>query len=116
MAELFGINFPTLMNDVFGGSELLDCTVSASAKASDGQGGFTMTYATPVAGKGVITDFSDFARAQGIPATDRSILIIQGSLAATPKRGDRVTILGQTYDIINVKQDPGEATWELQAR
>jgi hypothetical protein len=112
---LFNIDLPGIINSAMG-SLVLDATITPSTRTPDGQGGQTLNYGTPVAAKGFVDTYSDFARLSGVPATDRKIIILAASTTAVPKQGDRVTIEGRTYDIIAVNKDPASATYELQAR
>jgi hypothetical protein len=110
----------TIANDALGGI-LLDVSVAPKVVTNTAPGKFADSWPVAHGGKGFVEDYSDFARASGIPATDRKVVLLAKSLLAsgaelTPKRGDRVTAEGRTYDVIEVGRDPAGATWELQAR
>lgn len=48
---------------------------------------------------------------------DRKILLLASSApGVTPKPGDRIVAEGVTYVVIDIKRDPADATWQLQAR
>lgn len=112
----------TIVNDALGGT-LLDMTIApvVQTPVSGKPGKFTQSWPVAHACKGMIADYSDFARANGMPATDRQIVVLANSYRdqngdlLTPKRGDRAT-LGRTYDVINVGTDPATAHWALQVR
>ena len=113
--QLFDLDFPGILNDAMG-PLLLDATISQATRASDGQGGFLMSYGSAIAASGFIDDYNDFARLSGVPATDRKITILAASTTVVPAQGDRITIEGNTYDAIAVSRDPATATYEIQAR
>lgn len=111
---------PEIISDATSELVFKDVTLNIKgAGVSDGQGGFTYP---PVAKacRGMITEYSDFARSQGgIPAGDRKGLILAASLESgvTPKPGQSFTgDDGVTYSIIDVKRDPSSSVWTLQCR
>ncbi len=103
------------MLDAALGEVMLSVTLRKPTRVSDGQGGFTSGFAEHAA-KGFVEDYSDLARANGIPGTDRKIVILAKSTAVTPARDDEVTLRGRTYRVVAVASDPALATYELQAR
>ncbi len=119
--DLLDGDIAAIANDALGGI-LLDVTVAPKVVTGIGPGKFVASWPVAHPGKGFVKDYSDFARASGIPATDRKIVVLAKSLLdgsgteVAPMRGDLVTVRGRTYDIIDVKRDPAGATWELQAR
>ena len=110
-----------IANDALGGL-LLDLTVAPKVVTGIGPGKFADSWPVAHPGKGFVEDYDDFARASGIPATDRKIVILANSLLdgggaeMAPARGDRVAAEGRTYDIIEARRDPAGVTWELRAR
>ena len=92
--------------------------IKPGARTSDGRGGFVTGPAVNHACKALVEDFSDLARAGGVPVTDRKLIVLGTSLPANayPARDDRFTVEGRTYSIIAVSRDPAGATWECQAR
>lgn len=116
MAVLFGIDFKELFGDIFGGDQLLDITIEPVTWSSDSQGGQSEAYASSISAKGVFGEWSDFNRLSGIPATDRLVIVIASTASTAPKKGDRITIEDNTYTVIAVQRDPGEATYECQLR
>jgi hypothetical protein len=49
-------------------------------------------------------------------STDVKIVIVATSLAVEPVPGDRITIRGKTYHVIQVSTDPAQACWTCQGR
>lgn len=97
-------------------SLLLDATYHAVALTDNGVGRFTETE-TDHATKGFVDTYSDFTIANGgAQAGDYKITVIQLQLTPTPAIGDRITIDGQKYKIVAIKEDPASATWEFKAR
>lgn len=96
------------------------------AQVSDGQGGYVSGPPTSHPCKALVTDYDDSRRASlGIPATDRLVLILGGSLPAgvIPAKGHKVTapdpakgLAPSTFDVIAKTGDPAAALYELQAR
>ena len=67
--------------------------------------------------KGMVDTYSDYAVANSlVDAQDRKILILASSLSITPTNGDKVTIRGATYTVLEVKTDPALSVWELRAK
>ena len=95
-------------------------------RISDGQGGWMTGDPTNHACKALITDYSDYRRISlGIPATDRQVLVLGGSLPAgvIPAKGHQITAPDpsnggtmRTFDVIAKTGDPASALYKLQAR
>ena len=67
--------------------------------------------------KGLVDTYSAYERQNTlIQAGDVKVLLLATSLAITPTAGDKVTIRGVAYNIIDVSTDPAKAVWVLQAR
>ena len=47
---------------------------------------------------------------------DAKLTLRQADLAITPALGDKVSINGVSYSILNISSDPANATWTLQLR
>ena len=50
---------------------------------------------------------------------DRRITLLGDTIAAgtvVPEQGDKITIEGRVYKVVNVRRDPDAATYECQAR
>lgn len=68
-------------------------------------------------GNGFIDDWDASYLASGlVERADVKIVIIATSIAIVPDTGDRVTVRGKTYSVLNVSADPALATYTLQAR
>ena len=52
----------------------------------------------------------------GIKPTDIKTIILANELSATPNIDEHIIDGSTKYKIIKVKQDPAQATWELQCR
>lgn len=93
-----------------------DATIGVPTLVSDGEGGFTSTYAE-TAVKALRIDYTlDYRTRNQIPETDVSIIVLRFGVAMTPGTDHRVTIGGRTFSVIAVETDPTDATWTLQAR
>ena len=122
MVQLFGVDIAQILNDAIS-SGLLDLTVielvDSVLDPSDPTAAPTRTPINHI-GKGILSDFSDFHREDTtILDGDRKITIIANSLVPfiKPIPGFRITISGQTYDIVGpVETDPAEATFVCQVR
>lgn len=97
--------------------KLLTGTLSHSeGSGADEYGDPTSTVTTEYACQGFIEDYSLYYRATaGIPDGDVRIVIFAQSLSATPTKDDKITMRDQQYQIRQVRSDPAQATWELQA-
>lgn len=72
---------------------------------------------TDYAGSGWVDDWDASYLASGlVERADVKIIIIATSIAIVPDTGDRVTVRGKTYSVLNVSADPALATYTLQAR
>lgn len=96
--------------------EFRDCVLSTATLTSDGEGGFTTTYAD-TAVKALRVEYTlDYRVRNQIPETDVSVIALRFGVEATPTTDSRVTLQGVTYSVIAVATDPADATWTLQAR
>lgn len=67
--------------------------------------------------KAIVENYSDRYRAEGLVGVkDRKVLVLADSLDVTPIAGDRVTISGITFTVVDVRTDPATAVWVLQGR
>lgn len=93
---------------------------------SDGQGGQIPQDLVSHPCKALVADYSDYRRISlGIPATDRQVLVLGGSLPAgvIPAKGHKITAPDpsnggamRTFDVIAKTGDPASALYKLQAR
>jgi hypothetical protein len=91
------------------------------ARTPDGRGGYTAGTATDCACRGLILDYSDFARAASAGAItdkDRKALIVSRSLESgiAPAVGDTITEGASGWRVVRVVRDPAGATYEVQLR
>jgi len=110
-------DMPGLINGALG-AIAEDITLTQSdGLVADGQGGWTQGTTTDYAGKGFIEDYTDKERLEGgVPETDRKILLLADSVNTEPSPQDRITVRGQTYQVIMGKTDPAQAVYVLQVR
>jgi hypothetical protein len=47
---------------------------------------------------------------------DRRLLCHQADLPVSPKLTERLTLDGQTWEVVGIEEDPAEAVWMLQIR
>jgi len=96
-----------------------DATLTRITKgASDGMGGYAQTTATDAC-KALVTEYTAWQRqALGIPSNERKILILAATLNSgmAPKPGDRITIQGREWSIVEVSSDPANATYEARGK
>lgn len=94
-------------------------------QVSDGQGGYVSGQPIPHPCKALVTDYDVYRRPQGVPASDRLILVLGGSLPAgvIPAGGHKITapdpakgLALSTFDVIAKTGDPAAALYELQGR
>lgn len=66
--------------------------------------------------EGFVETFSAYYRAQAnIPDTDVKILLIAGLIDTVPRKDDKVSFRGKTYQVRRVLDiDPAEASYQLQ--
>lgn len=68
-------------------------------------------------GNGFVDDWdASYLASSLVERGDVKIIIIATSIAIVPDTGDRVTVRGKTYSVLNVSADPALATYTLQAR
>jgi hypothetical protein len=72
---------------------------------------------TDFACNGFIDDWdASYLASSLVERGDVKVVIIATSIAIVPDTGDRVTVRGKTYSVLNVSADPALATYTLQAR
>jgi hypothetical protein len=101
------------------GGDNWDITLKVKAAATKDAYGVTTQSTTSYTGRGFLEDYSDAQRlAGGFPSTDRKIILFDSSFTAgiDPAAGDIITAESTDYEIITIKRDPAEATWECRAR
>jgi len=118
---LFGVNISGLINQHIGPG-VNDCTltkVTPGARTAGQLTGGTNPTSTTHAAKGFL-DNLDKNRLEGSLVEDGDVLIgiVGDSIVGgeVPRPGDRVTILGNTYNVIQVEVDPAQALYECVGR
>lgn len=119
--NLFGVNISGIINSAIGPG-VLDATLlkrtPGSRTPGDVTSGTNPTEA-PFAAKGFTDDYTDRQiDGTNVLIGDRKITLLGDSIAGLtiPEPGDRVTIEGQTWTIVDVDRDPDAATYECQSR
>jgi hypothetical protein len=80
-------------------------------------------YGDPVPGidqsfhcEGFPDNYDDaYRKAAGIPETSVKLILIAGNTTTDPRKTDKVTFRGITYEILKVKTDPALAHYECEA-
>lgn len=67
--------------------------------------------------KAIVEKYAERFRLEGlVEQNERKVLILSDSLSVTPEPGNRVTISGITFTILEVQTDPATAVWECKGR
>lgn len=67
--------------------------------------------------RGIHEEYAEKFRLEGlVEQGDRKVMILADSLSVEPKAGDKITIRGETFNVIDVATDPAKATWTCRAR
>lgn len=67
--------------------------------------------------KAIVEQYAERYRLDGSAKQDeRKVLILADSLSVTPAIGNRITISGITFTIIEVQTDPARAVWDCRGR
>jgi hypothetical protein len=121
MPRLFGVDIAAEINRGLGPG-LLDATltvVTGAARTAGSLTGGTNPTTTSHTAKGFLDDYKDF-QIDGtiVQRGDRMVVLLGASIdpAAVPTAGDRVTIEGESFNIVNVERDPAAATYTMQVR
>lgn len=119
--KLFGIDVSGLINKHISPG-VFDATlikVAVGTRTGGQLTGGTNPTGTPYAARGFV-DKLDHNRFKGTLVEDEDVLVvlIGDSIASAqvPGPGDRVTLLGTTYNIVEVFTDPALASYECVAR
>lgn len=111
---IFGTDIAQIVNDTFAGNLHPLTLHKITQGAPDAYGTPTVTTADH-AGEGVRTSWkSSIVLNRGYPADVVKIIMLQNGIV-TPTKTDEVTILGGRFRIIDIEQDPVNATWSLAA-
>lgn len=111
--EIFGVDIAAVVNDAFAGN-LHPLTLYRISRTVDDYGVSTEA-ATTYPGEGVRGKWStQTVLAKGWPTDVAKITILQNGIA-TPQKGDQVEILGERWRVLDIEQDPVNATWTVAA-
>lgn len=118
--NLFGANISGILAKALGPSFLAATLtkVTPGTRGSDLTAG-TQPTSTGYAAKGIVSDYT-LREIDGtsVLTQDKKILLLGDTIASgqVPSVGDRVTIEGKSYRVINVTRDPDAATYTCQGR
>lgn len=120
MTTLFGVNIAALIHQNMSAG-LLPLTLVVVTPGTRTPGALsdgTQPTTTSSTGRGIKQAVSKFRDDDLTRAGDVEILIITDSLSppAVPKSGDRITMSGSTFYVVQVKSDPADATFSCLAR
>ncbi len=110
--EIFGVDIAATVNDAFAGN-LHPITLYRISRTVDAYGEPVENAITHTGGEGVRGKWdTKTVIARGWPADTAKILMTQNGIEA-PQKGDQVEILGERWRIIDIAQDPVNATWAI---
>lgn len=90
--------------------------LSGARLEDDGAGGWQEATQTSYSGLGFMEAFTAQDRLAGIPENARKIIVLANSIDIEPKPQDKVTMRGETLDIVTVDKDPAQATYTLMVK
>jgi hypothetical protein len=116
-------DLPDLINDALGDTfrdAVLYRDAAGTGPVYDPGAPTTTTYAC----KAIHDQWGAFYRGNGLVSVeDRKVLVLAASLAVVPRSGDRISLEGQTFEIVSagegqpgVTTDPAKAVWTLRVR
>lgn len=109
--SLFGVDIKAIVLGNLAG-QLRPATLHKRT-ATVGAYGETISSDTNHAGEGVRLKWkTEIAHVRGYPLDAAKILLLQNGIP-TPSKEDHVTISGERFRIIDIEQDPVDATWTL---
>lgn len=112
---IFGVDIAQIVNDTFRGN-LLPLTLTKIVDGGTDDYGEPITTTQAYDGEGVRSNWkASVALAKGYPTNAVMILVMQNGIMPEPTLVDTITIMGDTYRIIDISKDPVDATWTLAA-
>lgn len=111
--EIFGVDIAATVGAALGGN--LHPLSLYKITTATGDYGEPIETATTYPGEGVRLSWdSKTAIDRGFPVNAAKLIVLQDGLP-TPAKGDLVEILGDVWRVVDVMQDPVNATWKLAA-
>jgi hypothetical protein len=113
--EIFGTDIAQMVNDTFAGN-LIPLTLTKVTEGGTDEYGNPTTTTADHAGEGVRSNWkATVAVARGYPLEAVKIIVLQNGTTPEPTLIDKITIMSNTYRIIDIQKDPVDATWTLAA-
>lgn len=113
--ELFGVDIAAIVADTFTGN-LHPLTLYRISRAVDDYGVAAETAVAYAGGDGVRGSWkSETMIAKGWPENTAKITIIRNGVVPDPQKGDLIEILGERFRVLDLSQDPVNATWTAAA-
>jgi hypothetical protein len=111
--EIFGTDIAQIVNDTFAGN--LHALILHKITNTFDDYGAPASTEVDHDGEGVRSMWkSSIVLNRGYPANTVKIIVLQNGIVA-PSKDDEITILSERYRIIDIEQDPVNATWSLAA-
>lgn len=111
--EIFGVDIAAIVADTFTGN-LHPLTLYRVSQTVDAYG-VTAETAVAYPGDGVRGSWrAETAVAKGWPTGTAKITVLQNGIP-TPLKGDLIEILGDRFRVLDISQDPVNATWTIAA-
>jgi len=67
--------------------------------------------------RAIVENYDIRLRADGtIKENERQVMILANGIAVMPQAGDRVTVSGVTFTVLDVSTDPATAVWTCKGR
>lgn len=111
MNEIFGVDIAAIVNDTFAGN--LHPLTLHKITSTVGEYGEPVNSEAGYSGEGVRTKWkSEIMVARGYAMGTVKIIILQNGIV-TPTKADEITILSERFRIVDIEQDPVNATWAV---
>lgn len=111
--EIFGVDIAAIVAETFTGN--LHPVTLYKITSTTGDYGEPIQTAVAHSGDGVRGYWSSETAVQrGYPVDAARLTILQNGIPA-PEKGDRVEILGERFIVLDINQDPVNATWDVAA-
>lgn len=93
-----------------------DATIVAGPRIEDdGSGNWQESTQASYTAKAFLEQFTAAERLAGVPENGRKYIILARSVTQEPKPQDKITMRGETRDVVSVEKDPAQATYTVVA-